>query len=456
MKENRSLLERLKRISFALVSSLTMVVGLVVGGAGAASAASSTIDIAGKITTPDGYSGDSVSSVNVYQIYKDEYDEDYEELGGVVASTENILSSGLYEITSFDYEDDYADGTEFVVSSSGSNSNVLPERFYTQSGASASEWQDATRLVVQDGKLEANNVDIELVEGDYGVIGGKVTSNGTPLNGELRVSATSYDEEGGWEDEYTANVDAQSGEYEFKGIYDGKYALYFYQEEPGYDDYGEQLPYLRSQWYNGVTSESASQPVVVSEQTRRHDNINFTTSAATAPGKPGVPTVVSKTARSVKVRVKAPTDDGGRYVWGQTVSANNGRSCETGEYDDEDYCTISGLTPGSAYTFTARASNAVGLGAASNKTASVRLPKLNQTLAKTKTSMKRKKTLKLPRTTGQKRAVKWTSLSKKICTVNSKGVVKAKKRKGTCKLRATATANAQYNALRVNRDVKVR
>lgn len=83
--------------------------------------------------------------------------------------------------------------------------------------------------------------------------------------------------------------------------------------------------------------------------------------------------------------------------------------------------------------------------------------KSNQSLAKTKNRMKRKRSLRLVTKTRQGLAVRWVSLTPKICTVNSKGLVKSKKRKGTCKVRATSVASVKYNALKPTvRKIRVR
>jgi alpha-tubulin suppressor-like RCC1 family protein len=85
---------------------------------------------------------------------------------------------------------------------------------------------------------------------------------------------------------------------------------------------------------------------------------------------PQAPTLVSGTAGNTQVAVTwtAPTWDGGSSVTGYTVTASpGGATCSTASTS----CSVTGLTNGTAYTFTVTATNSIGVGPASAASSSV-------------------------------------------------------------------------------------
>lgn len=85
---------------------------------------------------------------------------------------------------------------------------------------------------------------------------------------------------------------------------------------------------------------------------------------------PGAPTGVIGVAGNTKVTVSwsAPSNNGGSPVTGYTATASpSGRTCVTATTS----CTVTGLTNGTSYTFTVKASNLIGPGSSSSASSGV-------------------------------------------------------------------------------------
>lgn len=85
---------------------------------------------------------------------------------------------------------------------------------------------------------------------------------------------------------------------------------------------------------------------------------------------PGAPTIGTATAgnATASVTFTAPSSDGGSAITGYTVTSSPGSLTGTGASSP---ITVSGLTNGTSYTFTVRATNAIGTGPASAASNSV-------------------------------------------------------------------------------------
>ena len=84
---------------------------------------------------------------------------------------------------------------------------------------------------------------------------------------------------------------------------------------------------------------------------------------ATAPDAPTIGTATSTGATTVSVTFSAPANNGGSAITGFTVTSSPGSVTGTGSSSP---ITVSGLTTGTAYTFTVTATNAIGTSPASS------------------------------------------------------------------------------------------
>ena len=88
---------------------------------------------------------------------------------------------------------------------------------------------------------------------------------------------------------------------------------------------------------------------------------------------PGAPTISTATAGNAQASVSftAPASDGGSTITSYTATSNPGNITGTLSQAGSGTITVTGLTPGTAYTFTVTATNAAGTGAASDPSNSV-------------------------------------------------------------------------------------
>jgi hypothetical protein len=159
---------------------------------------------------------------------------------------------------------------------------------------------------------------------------------------------------------------------------------------------------------------------------------------------PGAPTIGTATAGNAQATVAftAPASNGGATITAYTVTSNPGGLTGTGAGSP---ITVAGLTNGTSYTFTVRATNSAGAGAASVATSAV-TPQATQTISFNNPGTQNlDSVLTVTATATSGLTPTFTSFTNNVCTVTSGGVVTFVAT-GTCTLSANEPGNTVYSA----------
>ncbi|MCZ8121398.1 MAG: fibronectin type III domain-containing protein, partial [Microcystis sp. LE18-22.4A] len=172
----------------------------------------------------------------------------------------------------------------------------------------------------------------------------------------------------------------------------------------------------------------------------------FTVNVTVVAPVPGKPTGVAATPGSGQASVvfTAPASDGGSAILDYTVTSNPGGFTKTGAASP---LTVTGLSNGTAYTFTVTARNANGSSAASDPSSSV-TPKALQTITFNPPGTQTFGTT--PNISGLASAtsgltVTFTSTTTGVCTITTGGVLTFITA-GSCTINADQAGNATYSA----------
>ncbi|MBD9369256.1 fibronectin type III domain-containing protein, partial [Xanthomonas sp. XNM01] len=162
---------------------------------------------------------------------------------------------------------------------------------------------------------------------------------------------------------------------------------------------------------------------------------------------PQAPTIGAATAGDgqVSVAFTAPVNNGGSAITGYTVTSNPGSITAGGNGFTTSPITVTGLTNGTAYTFTVTATNAVGTSTASGASGSA-TPKGNQTITFTQPtaqSFGSSPTLAASATSGL--AVSFSSSTTGVCTTTTGGELTFVTA-GSCTINVDQAGNGAWNA----------
>ncbi len=159
---------------------------------------------------------------------------------------------------------------------------------------------------------------------------------------------------------------------------------------------------------------------------------------------PGAPTIGTATAGNAQATVTftAPAFTGGAIITGYTVTSSPGGLTGTGASSP---ITVTGLTNGTAYTFTVTATNSVGTGSASAASNAV-TPKATQTITFANPGTQNFGTTPtLTATATSALTVAFTSSTTGVCTITSGGALTFVST-GTCTINANQAGNGAFLA----------
>ena len=164
------------------------------------------------------------------------------------------------------------------------------------------------------------------------------------------------------------------------------------------------------------------------------------------PTAPGAPTIGTATAGDgqASVTFTAPVSNGGSAITTYTATANPGGATATGSSSP---ITVTGLTNGTAYTFTVTASNAIGTSVASGASNSA-TPKGNQTITFPNPGAQNFGTtpdLSSTASATSSLAPTFTSSTTGVCTITSGGALTFVTA-GSCTIDADQAGNTTWNA----------
>lgn len=125
-----------------------------------------------------------------------------------------------------------------------------------------------------------------------------------------------------------------------------------------------------------TTDNAASYSIIIAATDTGGNSTNrtFTMQTLTAPDAPTVGSASFSSATVASISFTAPANNGNSTITGYTVTSSPGSITGTGSSSP---ITVSGLTAGTAYTFTVTATNAIGTSSASSATTSITMPKAN-------------------------------------------------------------------------------
>ncbi|MDZ4260996.1 MAG: fibronectin type III domain-containing protein, partial [Pseudomonadota bacterium] len=206
----------------------------------------------------------------------------------------------------------------------------------------------------------------------------------------------------------------------------------------------------------GITGSGASSPITVTGLTNGTAYtfiVNATNSvgsgsasaasnSVTPAALPGAPTIGSATAGDTEAAVTftAPASNGGSAITSYTVTSSPGGQIATGASSP---ITVTGLSNGTAYTFTVKASNSAGTGIASAASNSV-TPKASQTITFANPGAKSfAATPTLTATASSALAVAFTSSTTGVCTITSAGALTFVTT-GSCTINANQAGNGSF------------